>query len=143
MSLTSSIHDLYEETYAVQCHYDSIHRRAEGSHEYATDLAYRLNEIKATIKDAVAGNPAFSNDVKRTAEVARRLHADYADLIEDELKAARQARQDRAELERSEQAIKTARARLASLTAMTNVEAARIGLEAAQFSMPRLNIRTR
>jgi chromosome segregation ATPase len=136
MSYTTSIAELDESVYALQRHYDAIHRRAEGSDDYARDLTYRLGEIKTTLKDAVACDATFSNEAKRTAEVARRLAADFQDLVDDEAKASRVARQDRLELERSEQALKTARARLITHiereVATVNHDTARLRLAAAQ-----------
>ena len=134
---------LDEQAYALQRHTDVAHRQAEQSAAYAADLRYRLDEIKTALKDAVANDPRFTNDSKRTAEVARRLQADYRDLVDDETTAGRTARADWAELERSQQALKTTLVRLRHQTALIELDAARVGLEAAQTTMPRLNVRTR
>lgn len=124
------------EVQALQRHYDAIHRKHELSHEYATNLTYRLGEIKVTLREAVANDPTFSNEAKRAAEVSRRLAADFQDLVDDEATAGREARQDRAELERSEQALKTARSRLIAHVekevATINHDTARLRLAAAQ-----------
>lgn len=136
--LPPSIPELYEELRAVLRHYDSIHRAAENARVTHTTIERQIADIRRAYLDDIYADPQgkvkYSNQERRDAEAQRRLEAHWPDLLQEEAIAAHHKRETSAELERSQEALKTYRALAGLIEAEKRVEA--VTMDVA--SMPRI-----
>lgn len=133
-----NLQDTYEELRAVLNHYDAIHRTAEAARTDHTTIERQISEIRRAYLDDIYADPTskvkFSNQERREAEAQRRLETHWPELVQQEAEASERRRNAAAELERSEQALKTHRVLATLGDAQTRLE-----LESmAVASMPRM-----
>jgi hypothetical protein len=119
--------------------FEALHFEAQQAVEQFKRADADLDLVKATLLEAIAGEtegtrPRFSNEERRRAELARRLHAQHAPLVERHAVAERARREHTADLERAHEALKTYRVVAQLRTAELELEAAR--LRAATAATP-------
>lgn len=133
-----TIDETYEELRAVWRHYDGIHHTAEHARSAHETIKAQVDEIRRAYLDDIYADPQgkvkFSNQERREAEAQRRLVCQWPELVAKEEKAAEQRRITAAELERSEQGLKTMRSLAALVEAHTRMET----VVADVASMPRM-----
>lgn len=130
--------DIFEELKAVLRHYDAIHRTAEDARNAHATLDHQISEIRRAYMDDIYADPQgkvkYSNQERRDAEAQRRLETHWSDLLQEEATAAQHKREATAELERSQEALKTYRALAGLIEAEKRMEAVMTDVA----SMPRM-----
>jgi hypothetical protein len=136
--MTVDTFELFEELRATLRHYDSIHRTAEDARTTHATVERQIAEIRRAYMDDIYADPAgkvkYSNQERRDAEAQRRLETQWADLLQEEAIAAQHKRETTAELERSQEALKTYRALAGLIEAEKRLDA----VTADVASMPRI-----
>lgn len=133
-----STEELFEELKVIFRHYDATHRTAEDARTTHATIEHQISEIRRAYMDDIYADPQgkvkYSNQERRDAEAQRRLETHWPDLMQEETVAAQHKREATAELERSEQALKTYRALAGLAEAERRVDA----ILADVASMPRM-----
>lgn len=125
-----NISDTYDELRAVWQHYDAIHRNHEQSRNAHMAVEQQVNDVRRALSEKlrgdIANNPAlkvqFSNAELRAAEVERQLTESIPQLLQEEATLRQRKQEDWAELERSQEAVKTMRALAALVDAERRME---------------------
>lgn len=130
--------ELYTELHAVMQHYDACHRNAEDARLTHVSLEAQIADIRRAYMDDIYADPQgkvkYSNQERRDAEAQRRLESHWGDLLQKEVDAKTQRHRFAAELERSQEALKTYRALAGLMEAEKRLEAVMTDVA----SMPRM-----
>lgn len=137
-----STQETYDELRSVMNHYHHVHVATEAARTDHATIERQIGEIRraysARLYEEIAASPElkvkFSNQERRDAEVQRRLEADIPEMLHQELEAHQHRQNLTAELERSEQALKTMRV----LAGLVEVERRMETVMADVATMPRI-----
>lgn len=134
--------EVFSELHAVLQHYDACHRNAEDSKAHHITLETQVEDIRRAYTTQLYADIAndaklkilCSNQERREIEVERRLESDIPEMLKQEREAKEQRQRFAAELERSQEALKTYRALAGLMEAEKRLEAVTTDVA----SMPRM-----